>query len=544
MTVTEKEIAAQHKAAQTAVANGNLREAHQLCLRILQADRTHADAWFLCAVIAAANGQLAKAVEILHNAITLAPDNAEYHAELGKHLLAIREPEQALAAAEKASSLSPTQPTTLNTLGTLLSHCGEHERALSCFIQAQARLAESTYDLPVAWFAELHFNHATSLQFAGELEAAESAYEAAIDCNPTLFKAHSALAGLRRQTKAQNHLERLNALRNSVSSPRDQLHLGHAIAKEQEDLGEYEAALASLRWGKQRQAKAVQYDFNNDTNLFTCVRETFNSEWIQFHAANENLENSGNESAEPIFIVGMPRTGTTLVEQILASHSQVFGAGELQNFPLQVKRASESASSDLLDAQTLQLASHTDMWALGKAYIASTRPRTGHTPHFIDKLPLNFMYCGLIHAALPKAKIICLRRDPMDTCLSNYRQLFALQFQYYHYNYDLLDCGRYYIEFDRLIRHWQSVIPNVVYELQYETLVSQPETEAKKLLAHCNLTWEESCLSFPQSNTSVATPSATQVRQGIYRTSINRWQRYGSAMRPLHELLSKAGLYQ
>ena len=188
----------------------------------------------------------------------------------------------------------------------------------------------------------------------------------------------------------------------------------------------------------------------------------------------------GCDNREPIFIVGMPRTGTTLVEQILGGHSQVYAAGELLNFPQPVKRLSGTASADVLDIETLERATQLDMASLGAHYIDSTRPRTGHTTHFIDKLPLNFMYLGLIKLALPNAKLICLRRDPMDTCLSNYRQLFGANFKYYHYNYDLLDCGRYYLEFDRLMRHWHEVMPGAVFEVQYEALVTNPEQVAEK----------------------------------------------------------------
>jgi hypothetical protein len=153
------------------------------------------------------------------------------------------------------------------------------------------------------------------------------------------------------------------------------------------------------------------------------------------------------------------------------------------------------------------------------------------------------MYIGLIKLALPGAKIICLRRDPMDTCLSNYRQLFATQFKYYHYNYELLDCGRYYLQFDRLMRHWQSALPDGLFELHYEALVENPEREARKLLAYCELPWEAECLAFNRRSGSVATASAVQVRQSIYSSSINRWQRYGDAMQPLYRLLQAAGVY-
>lgn len=539
MTYNQLQIVTLHRAAHKAVSAGKMRDAHQHCLAILQLDQDFADAWFLCGVIAAHNGQVKKSVDIFHKAIALSPANAEYLAELGKQLVALRETQQALHTARQAYALNPSAAPALNTLGTVFSHCGEHATALDCYERAVRALSHKSPVMgnpSTAWQADLYFNLGASLQFSGRFEDAEDALEYAITLQPRLYKAHSALSLLRPQSPERNHLLRLQSLRSAELSPVDQLHLGHAIAKEQEDLQQYRESLASLAWAKQAQAAQVSYRAATDAALFAEIKR-------RFSAADVAAQTPACDSREPIFIVGMPRTGTTLVEQILASHSQVYAAGELQNFPLLVKRMTQSPSADVIDMETLQRTAQLDMAALGGAYIDSTRPATGHTPHFIDKLPLNVLYLGLIKRALPNAKLICLRRDPMDTCLSNYRQLFATNFKYYHYNYDLLDCGRYFIEFDRLMRHWRDVMPGAICEVQYEALVDNPERVTRELLTHCGLPWEEQCLSFHQRKTSVATASAVQVRQDIYSTSVNRWQRYGDAMQPLYELLKSAGFY-
>jgi tetratricopeptide (TPR) repeat protein len=532
------QIAELHRAAQKAMQQGLLREVHQHCLAILKLDQTFADAWFLCAVIAAHNGQRSKAIDILGNAIALAPKNPEYRAELGKQLVASNQPEQALHEAESALSLEPEALPTLNTLGTVFSHTGEHEKALLCFERASQSLqqrSESTNNLSIEWQADFYFNRAASLQFAGRFDDAETSYEKAIALQPNMIKAHAALSTLRRQTPEINHLERLETLRSRVSTPRDQLHLGHAIAKEQEDLGRYREAFTTLAWAKQAQSTEMPYCAESDKALITGIRHLFTREIF-------SNSHTGCDNPEPIFIVGMPRTGTTLVEQILSSHSKVYAAGELQNLPLQVNRMTGSAA-ELLNLETFGASLQLNPSQLGTAYIDSTRPRTGHTPYFIDKLPLNFLFLGLIKLALPNAKLVCLRRDPMDACLSNYRQVFAVNFKHYHYNLNLLDCGRYYIQFDQLMQHWRDVMPGAVHEVSYEALVEQPEQIARELLAYCGLSWEDQCLSFHQRKTSVATPSSVQIRQGIYTSSVNRWQRYGDAMQPLYELLKSAGLY-
>ncbi|MCP4840825.1 MAG: sulfotransferase [Halieaceae bacterium] len=540
MTSNKQQIATLHDAAQKAMAEGKLRAVHEHCLAILQIDSTFADAWFLCGVIAAHNGLLSKSVGILEQATALAPENPEYRAELGKQLLADQQPERALQEAKKTLRLSPSQPPTINTLGSLLSHVGEHEEALGCFEHAVRLLQqrpEGDTSLSKKWQADLYFNYAASLQFAGCFKEAATAYEQAISILPSLFKAHSALSTLRQQTEANNHLNRLNALREQVVSSRDQLHIGHAIAKEQEDLGRFEEAFDSLVWAKQAQARAVKYSREKNNQLFTGVRDLFSAG--VFTSAKK-----GHDTDEPIFIVGMPRTGTTLTEQVLSSHSQVFAAGELPLFPLQVKRSVASTANDLFDLETFAASLATNTADLGAHYIESTRPRTGHTARFTDKLPLNFLFLGLIGQALPKAKIICLRRDPMDTCLSNYRQIFAANFRHYQYNLNLLDCGQYYIQFDRTMRHWHQMMPGRIFDLRYESLVENPTAVVRALLNYCELPWEEQCLSFHGKEGSVATPSAVQVRQSIYATSVDRWQRYGEQLKPLYDLLQSAGVYR
>ncbi|MDB5467183.1 MAG: hypothetical protein JWQ46_1945, partial [Phenylobacterium sp.] len=253
----------------------------------------------------------------------------------------------------------------------------------------------------------------------------------------------------------------------------------------------------------------------------------------------------GDPSEEPIFVVGLPRSGTTLVDRILSSHPQVTSAGELSNFALLLKRAAGTASSFVLDEDTLAAAARVDMARLGSDYVASTRPLTGATPRFVDKMPLNVLYAGLIHQALPNARIVCLRRDPMDVCLSNFRQLFATGFSYYNYSYDLADVARYYVGFDRLVAHWRSVLPPDRFtEIAYEGLVASQEATTRELLAFCGLPWDPRCLAFHENAAPVATASSVQVRQPLYASSVGRWRRYGEGLAPMRDVLAAAGLLE
>ncbi|MEM9254363.1 MAG: sulfotransferase [Pseudomonadota bacterium] len=540
MAQSKSSIQGHHQAALQALQRGQLKEAHQHCLEILKSDRMHADAWFICGVIAGRNKQAGKAIQILQNAVGLDPENAEYLAELAKFQLAEGHFAQALASGKDALDQEPHRIPVLNTLGALFSHCGDQERAAVCFKRATQRLENQPgkdASLEPNYIADLYFNLAASLKFTGDLSGAEDALLRSITILPHFFKAHWALSGLKRYTAGNNHLDRLLALRDEVGSPTDQLHLGHALAKEQEDLGQYAESLASLEWAKARAPGAADYSPQEDASLLRAASTAFD------RPLKESDHAKRHDSHEPIFIVGMPRTGTTLLEQILGAHSQVFDAGELQNLPLLAKQLTGSTGPDQIDEQVLSQAAGLDMRQLGQAYIDSTRPRTGHTAHFIDKLPLNFLYLGLIRQALPNARLICLRRDPMDTCLSNYRQLFATQFRYYRYNLDLLNCGRYFIEFDRLIKHWKSLLGDALLEVHYEALVQDTQAQVAGLLEFCGLPFEQACLDFHTRNASVATPSATQIRRGVYSTSVGRWRHYGDALVPLRNLLGEAGYY-
>jgi hypothetical protein len=182
------------------------------------------------------------------------------------------------------------------------------------------------------------------------------------------------------------------------------------------------------------------------------------------------------------------------------------------------------------------------MKLLGQTYLASTRPATGRLPRFVDKLPHNFLHAGFIAQALPKARIICLRRHPMDTCLSNFRQLFAPESPYFDYSFDLLDTGRYFIQFDRLMKHWHTIFPGRILDVQYEQLVENQESCSRQLIEFCGLPWDPACLRFHENSSSVATASAVQVRSPMYRSALQRWKAYGEALDPLREILTAAGI--
>ena len=494
---------------------------------MLALEPAHADAHFLLGMVAASAQQYGQACDLIARALGYDDTRAEYHAHHARCLALLKREPEARAAVERAFALEPRDALTLDTLGVVCSLLNAHERAVDAFAGAVRAKPEQP---------GFRYNLAASLRFLGRFDEAEREYEATIRIAPRFYRAHSALAEVRKQTAERNHIERLLALLPGIGDDVDgELHVRQALAKEYEDLGDFDCAFEHLSAGRGKKRRQLRYSNEDDRALFAKVEALFD-------ARRFAGEPRGHPSAEPIFVVGLPRSGTTLVERILSSHSAVLSAGELQNFSICLKRAAGTQSTRVLDAETLEKGVDVDFQELGESYVASTRPLTGGKPHFVDKMPLNFFYLGFIRLALPDAKIVCLRRGALDTCLSNFRQLFALGFSYYNYAYDLRDIARYYASFDRLIRHWQRVLPGAIHEVSYEALVQSQEAETRRLLEFCGLPWEERCLDFHRNSAPVATASAVQVREPLYASSIGRWRRYAAHVKPLIAELDAAGV--
>lgn len=517
------DLQALQREAERALEAREYRHAHELCMAILEQQPLFADAYFLLAIIAAEHANFRKAADVLDRALRLEPARPQYHALRARCCLALNRPREAAESALHALSLQPADALTFDTIGVVLTRTGAQREALVPFREA----VRSGPDKP-----SYRYNLAAALQFAGDFEGAEVEYRAALRLDPSHHRAWSSLAHLRGGALNDVDVAFLEELlARGTLDPDAELHMRHALAKHLEDDGDYGRAFQQLEIGKRRKRGALSYSYDLDRELFNTVRAVCTPAFCRI--------DDGFDSAEPIFIVGMPRTGTTLVERILSSHPEIFAAGELTNFALTVKRLAATSGQTVLDPDTLLATKSLNFAAIGRDYLDSTRPRTGHTRHFIDKMPLNFFYAGLIHRALPRARIICLRRNPLDTCLSNYRQLFATSFSYYNYAYDLLDTGRYYQQFDALMAHWRETIPDAFLEVHYESVIDDTEREARRLLDFCGLPYRPEVLAFHENAAPVATASSVQVRQPIYRTSIERWRKYEAQIEPLIELLGR-----
>jgi tetratricopeptide (TPR) repeat protein len=387
---------------------------------------------------------------------------------------------------------------------------------------------------------QLFFNVGSIERYLGNISVAEANLDKAIELNAQDHEAWLLRSSLRKQRDDSNHVEQLQAqLQQRINPPLGHAQMCYALAKELEDIGRYAQSFDALSKGAALRRKYMQYDPDNDNATIDKIIEVFDETAFTSGIA-------GHETQASIFILGLPRTGSTLVERIIGSHSEVHSAGELNNFALQmmaqVKAQINNTQQQTKSNPRLQLVAETrrlDFAQLGESYVNSERPETNQARNFIDKLPLNLLYAGLIHLALPQAKIVHVKRHPLDTCYAIYKQLFT---HGYPFSYDLNELADYYIAHHGLMTHWHKVMPGVIYEVSYEAIVEDVEGEAKALIEYCGLPWQPDCSMFQNNAAPSTTASASQVRQGIYTSSKHRWLQYQAQLTPLKNRLEQAGI--
>ena len=469
--------------------------------------------------------QMPKALEHLLKATHLEPRRADYVAQYAKALAQNRRFREARLVADRAMTLSPDNVQILVTLGMVYRQVNAHVQSANAFRRAVALAPDEAIN---------HLHLAYALNSLGDAAGAEQELEACIRLEPRHWYAHLLLAQLQKQTTEHNHVARLRELlERHANDPGAQLLLNIALGKECDDHADYPQAFAHYTRGKAAGRRIRPYTFARDEAMFDAIVRAF--------PAAETLA-TGDPTREPIFVIGMPRTGTTLLDRVLSSHPDVRSCGELQNFPTLLQRASGCPTALLGEADLIARTRHIDWQQLGAAYLASTRPTSGETPRFIDKMPHNFLYAGFIARALPNAKIVCLRRDPLDTCIGNFRHLFDSESGFYDYSFDLDDIGRYVIRFDRLMAHWRKVLPGRIHEVRYESLVENTEAATRELLAFCELPWNDACLRSEDNAAPVNTPNAWQVRAPIYKRAVGQWRNYEPQLQGLRSLLAGAGI--
>jgi len=509
-----------------AIIDGQLDAAGAMLDRLLASDPGDAAVYMLAGRLAAARRDPAGELAMMRKAVEHDPANGDYRAFLARCFARAAAIEQALACIDEALAREPLSDLALDAIAGTLGQFGRHSEAVAML----GRAVDAGSRNPA-----IYFNLGNALRFVGDFAGARGAFERALQLAPQFHKAHAALTALGGITADRNNLPRLAVMIEQSHDPRARIHLCHAAAKECEALGRFDEAWECLQAGKAGLRAAVP----NDPDLVLASMDRLAEIAPDILAA----QNSAGSGKSPIFIVGMPRSGTTVLDRIVSNHSQVTSIGESLYFAQLLKNACGSTSNQLLDDAILEaLSGGVDLAHIGERYVERGEMLSKGSPRFLDKFHLNFMLAGHLLRALPDARILCLVRNPLDTITSNFRQLFEFESALYAYSLDILATTNFYIRFRRLAALWEQLAPDRFRTVGYEALVSNPEVETAGLLSFCNLGWEEGCTAIERNTASVATASAVQVRSKIHGGAIGTWRRYERHLDGVRTRLANAGL--
>ena len=511
--------------AAAALVSNELPRADALLLTHLAAHPADVAALRMRAEVAGRLRLYQDAEQLLRRCLELAPSFHAARHNLATVLNRQGRAAEALTLLEELLTAEPGNPGYLNSKAAALANVGDYQASIECY----ERVLQDFPQQPRIWMS---FGH--SLRTAGRMEEAVRAYRRAISMEPRLGEAYWSLANLK--TFRFDDAD-VTAIRAALQLPdldaEERVHFEFSLGKALEDARDYGAAFAHYSAGNALRRGRHPYSADDNTRFVERMRELFTPSFLAAHAAG------GNSSPEPIFIVGLPRAGSTLVEQILASHSQVEGTMELPDLPQLARALSEQGEGLHGERLFARLRTLGDAEArdLGTRYLQSTRVhRKLGRPFFIDKMPNNCLYVGLIQLILPRAKIIDARRHPLACCLSNVKQHFA---RGQNFTYDLGDIGRYYHDYVALLAHFDKVLPGRIYRVRYESMVEDTEGQVRRLLEYCGLPFESSCLQFYENARPVRTASSEQVRQPIFREGLGQWRHFEPWLGPLRQALGE-----
>ncbi|MDJ0906747.1 MAG: sulfotransferase [Woeseiaceae bacterium] len=499
--------------------DGEYGKAEIICREILRRDPRNVNATRMLGTLARDTGKPRLAARMLRNAVKLAPEFYGARLDLARALLEIEEFDECERVLRETIRQKPDLPHPYSLLGNAYTKQGNFEEAVEVFKTALDKQPNHGPSLA-------GMGHA--LKTIGRQDESIETYRDCITRHPEFGEAYWALANLKTFRFSDDEIATMEGYVDDESlADETRVNFNYALGKACEDRGDYDQAFARYDRGNQLRRPHESYDPVQTEMVHDQIIETITPEFL---AANRD---HGCADNDPIFIVGLPRSGSTLIEQILASHSQVDGTLELPELPRVIKTINQQQREGKGYPQSLPHYGK-DLAELGRQYLESTARYRKGAPRFTDKLPNNFASIGLIAAILPNAKVVNARRHPLDSCMGCYKQLF---YSGQSFTYDLVELGEYYLEYQRMMDHWHEVVPDMVLDVHYEDMVADQEAQTRRLIEHCDLPWEVRVLRFYETDRAVITASSEQVRQPIYSKSVNSWRRFETHLAPLIEVL-------
>jgi len=495
------------------------QEAEDIYRSILKKDPNHVEAARLLARIAMDHERYGEAEIFLTHALQNAPDYARAWVDLVNAQQQQDKYDEATKSALELLRITPDSPESHMMYAGVIGSAGRHEEAIMAYEKAIALEPEK----PGAFSSMAHH-----LKTIGRQDKAIAAYRQSIAIKPDHTESYWSMANLKTFQFDNEEIDAMQALLLEKDLPdASRVHVHNALGHEYESRKDYPKAFANFSACNQLRRKSESYDPVETENQHEKIIAIFNKKFLDQTAAEVS-------EVSPIFIIGLPRSGSTLIEQILASHSQVEGTHELSDLPRTMQSTRRKASVHKSFPESIEHLGLEQWTEIGQDYLKSTQKYRTDRPFFVDKTPNNFIFAGVLKLALPNAKIINARRHPLDSCFGSYKQLFASG---QPFTYDLFELGEYYSEYQHLMEHWHEVIPNFILDVHYEKVVNDLETEVKRMLDFCGLSFEENCLRFYETERAVKTASSEQVRQPLYSSSVNLWRNYENNLGDLIDIL-------
>ncbi len=505
------------------LSRGHFEKAGKYCQKILKIDPKLVPGHFLVGLIGLEAKDRKTAFSAFQSVVKLDNDHAAAWAQLAKLYLSEGQVNLADAALRETRRIRPTDPVVLDLIGHTLSLMGEHTLAKSFFAKA-VNLQPN--------HPPFMLNLANNLVYHGETDLSQTLFKDVIRIQPDSPQAHWALATAIK-AKDDSHIKQMKPLISArKNNPRARAFYYYAIGKEYEDMQQWDQAFSAFEQGANARHESIEYDEASEIEMFEFLKTHFTEAWLESGPA-------GHQSHAPIFVLGQPRTGTTLIERIITSHSQVHSAGELQQLGLALRRLSHYQNPKRFSAELFHSALKLAPEKIGSLYLQTTKRMQGDSPYFVDKLPQNYLMIPFILKALPNAKIVHLVRNPMDACFASYKQLFA---DAYLHSYDQQEMARHHARYLELMQIWRERFPHRFYDISYEQTAQNVEPNARQLIDYLELPWEDACLNFHQQPTAVSTASAVQVREPAHTRSIGRWLQYKDLLQPMLATLIAQGV--